>query len=199
MSAVSYAGQSDCVFEKFRSNPRIFLFFLYLFLRSGEVRLFPLTLVLVESWICSGWKDLMEPLVQCSAQSNGSAEFRPGCSGLCQVSNTSRDGNATTLRLNLFQCLVTLMVEFFITPCWNLPLVTLWLLSLILTPCSSVESLAGSPPCPAHRGWQCSLLLPKSFLLPAKPAPFPPPLSPGHVLLLSPKIGEIWFLSHESF
>lgn len=83
--------------------------------------MFPIILVLIESWIRSRWKDFMGPLVQSSAQNNVSAEYRQACSGLSQVYDTFRDGDSTTLVLNLFQCLITLIVNLFYYVLLDLP------------------------------------------------------------------------------
>lgn len=95
-----------------------------------------------------------------SAQSKVSAGIRPGCSGLCQVDNTLRDRDSTTLPLQLLQCFITLTVSTFIVSCWNLPIHIIAVVSW----CSSAQSLAQAPLWPPHGGWQMALQPSQSLL-----------------------------------
>lgn len=129
-------------------------------------------------------QNLMGPLVPCSAQSKVSAEFRPGCSGLCQADNTFRDRDSTTLPLNLLQCFLTLTVSPVLCPRCS-------------DSCSScglmVQPGSGSPVTSPWGLADGSSVFPKPSLFLAKPALFPQPLSLGHVFLLPQKSWEIIF------
>lgn len=125
--------------------------------------------------------DFRRSLVQFPAQSKVKTEFRPGCSGLCQLSVNLQRWGFSTLWDSLFQWLTVLIVLFFPPTLIARHLPTL--LSILfqfsksfLSPlCITVKRSALSPQWHFHRHWELLLgpseaTSPLGYTSPATPA-----------------------------